>query len=107
MEALYAEKESKAAEAAQKQEETEAAQKAAEAEEQQTAADDSDWDDSGLSEDWGSRRKQYESLLLSVVRRRTALRCDDRSHLLPILRKSISDSGTVHRYLEARLCASF
>lgn len=54
IEALYAEKESKAAEAAQKQEETEADQKAAEAEEQQTATDDSDWDDSGLSEDWGA-----------------------------------------------------
>ena len=53
MEAFYAEKETKAAEAAQKREETEAAQKSAEAEEQQTAADGSDWDASGLSEDWG------------------------------------------------------
>ena len=53
MEAFYAEKEAKAAEAAQKWEETEAAQKSAEAEEQQTAADGSDWDASGLSEDWG------------------------------------------------------
>lgn len=51
MEAFYAEKEAKAAEAAQKREETEAAQKSAEAEEQQT--DGSDWDASGLSEDWG------------------------------------------------------
>ena len=54
IEALYAEKEAKAAEAAQKQGETETAQKSAEAEEQQTAADGSDWDASGLSEDWGA-----------------------------------------------------
>lgn len=54
IEALYAEKEAKAAEAAQKQGETEAAQKTAEVEEQQTAADGSDWDSSGLSEDWGA-----------------------------------------------------
>ena len=54
IEALYAEKESKAAEAAQKQGETEAAQNTAEVEEQQTAADGSDWDSSGLSEDWGA-----------------------------------------------------
>ena len=54
IEALYAEKEAKAAEAAQKQEETEAAQKSAEAEEQKAAADGSDWDSSGLSEDWGA-----------------------------------------------------
>ena len=54
IEAFYAEKEAKAAEAAQKREETEAAQKSAEAEEQQTAADGSDWDASGLSEDWGA-----------------------------------------------------
>lgn len=53
IEAFYAEKEAKAAEAAQKREKTEAAQKSAEAEEQQTAADGSDWDASGLSEDWG------------------------------------------------------
>ena len=54
IEAFYAEKEAKAAEAAQKREETEAAQKSAEAEEQQTAADGSDWDTSGLNEDWGT-----------------------------------------------------
>ena len=54
IEAFYAEKEAKAAEAAQKREETEAAQKTAEAEEQQTATDGSDWDSSGLSEDWGA-----------------------------------------------------
>ena len=54
IEALYAEKEAKAAEVAQKQGETEAAQKTAEVEEQQTAADGSDWDSSGLSEDWGA-----------------------------------------------------
>ena len=54
IEAFYAEKEAKAAEAAQKQAETEAAQKSAEAEEQQTAADGYDWDASGLSEDWGA-----------------------------------------------------
>ena len=54
IEAFYAEKEAKAAEAAQKREETEAAQKSAEAEEQQTATDGSDWDSSGLSEDWGA-----------------------------------------------------
>ena len=54
IEAFYAEKEAKAAEAAQKQEETEAAQKSAEAEEQKSAADGSDWDASGLSEDWGA-----------------------------------------------------
>ena len=54
IEAFYAEKEAKAAEAAQKQEETEAAQKSAEAEEQKAAADGSDWDASGLSEDWGA-----------------------------------------------------
>ena len=54
IEAFYAEKEAKAAEAAQKQEKTEAAQKSAEAEDQQTAADGSDWDSSGLSEDWGA-----------------------------------------------------
>ena len=53
IEALYAEKEAKAAEAAQKQEEAEAAQRAAAAEEQ-TAADGSDWDASGLSADWGA-----------------------------------------------------
>ena len=54
IEALYAEKETKAAEAAQKQEETEAAQKSAEAEKQKTAAGGSDWDTSGLNEDWGA-----------------------------------------------------
>ena len=54
IEAFYAEKEAKAAEAAQKREETEAAQKSAEAEEQKAAADGSDWDASGLSEDWGA-----------------------------------------------------
>ena len=54
IEAFYAEKEAKAAEAAQKQEETEAAQKTAEADEQKSAADGSDWDSSGLSEDWGA-----------------------------------------------------
>ena len=54
IEAFYAEKEAKAAEAAQKREETEAAQKSAEAEEQKAAADGSDWDSSGLSEDWGA-----------------------------------------------------
>ena len=54
IEAFYAEKEAKAAEAAQKQEETEAAQKSAEAEEQKATADGSDWDASGLSEDWGA-----------------------------------------------------
>lgn len=54
IEALYAEKETKAAEAAQKQEETEAAQKTAEAEKQKTAAGGSDWDTSGLNEDWGA-----------------------------------------------------
>ena len=54
IEALYAEKETKAAEAAQKQEETEAAQKSAGAEEQKAAANGSDWDASGLSEDWGA-----------------------------------------------------
>ena len=51
---LCAEKETKAAEAAQKQEETEAAQKSAEAEKQKTAAGGSDWDTSGLNEDWGA-----------------------------------------------------
>ena len=54
IEALYAEKEAKAAEAAQKQEEAEAAQRAAAAEEQTAAADGSDWDASGLSADWGA-----------------------------------------------------
>ena len=54
IEALYAKKEAKAAEAARKQEETEAAQKSAEAEEQKAATDGSDWDSSGLSEDWGA-----------------------------------------------------
>ena len=54
IEAFYAEKEAKAAEASQKQEKTEAAQKSAEAEEQKAAADGSDWDASGLSEDWGA-----------------------------------------------------
>ena len=54
IEALYAKKEAKAAEAARKQEETEAAQKSAEAEEQQTAADGSNWDTSGLNENWGA-----------------------------------------------------
>ena len=53
IEAFYAEKEAKAAEAAQKQEKTEAAQNTAEAEEKKSAADGSDWDASGLSEDWG------------------------------------------------------
>ena len=54
IEAFYAEKEAKAAEAAQKQEKTEAAQNTAEADEQKSAADGSDWDSSGLSEDWGA-----------------------------------------------------
>ncbi len=54
IEALYAEKETKAAEAAQKQEETEAAQKSAEAKDQPAAAGGSDWDTSGLNEDWGA-----------------------------------------------------
>ena len=54
IEAFYAEKEAKAAEAAQKQGETEAAQKTAEVDEQKSAADGSDWDSSGLSEDWGA-----------------------------------------------------
>ena len=54
IEAFYAEKEAKAAEAAQKQEKTEAAQNTAEAEEPKSAADGSDWDASGLSEDWGA-----------------------------------------------------
>ena len=54
IEALYAEKERKAAEAAQKQEETEAAQKTAEAKDQPAAAGGSDWDTSGLNEDWGT-----------------------------------------------------
>ena len=54
IEAFYAEKEAKAAEAAQKQEKTEAAQNTAEAEEKKSAADGSDWDASGLSEDWGA-----------------------------------------------------
>ena len=49
IEALYAEKETKAAEAAQKQEETEAAQKTAEAKDQPAAAGGSDWDTSGLN----------------------------------------------------------
>ena len=53
IEAFYAEKEAKAAKAAQKQGETEATQKTAEAEEQKAATDGSDWDASGLSEDWG------------------------------------------------------
>ena len=47
-------KETKAAEAAQKQEETESAQKSAEAEKQKAAAGGSDWDTSGLNEDWGA-----------------------------------------------------
>ena len=106
IEALYAEKEAKAAEAAQKQGETEAAQKSAEAEEQQTAADGSDWDASGLSEDWGRRCGRHEGLLLPVVRRGAALRRDDRSHVLPVLRKSVGTSGAVRRHFEARLCAS-
>ena len=54
IEALYAEKEAKAAEAAQKQTEKEATQKAAEGEEEQAASDGADWDTSGLSEDWGA-----------------------------------------------------
>ena len=54
IEAFYAEKEAKVAEAAQKQEETETAQKSAEVEEQAAAADGSGWDASGLSEDWGA-----------------------------------------------------
>ena len=54
IETLYAEKEAKAAEAAQKQEEAEAVQRAAAAAEQNAAADGSDWDASGLSADWGA-----------------------------------------------------
>ena len=54
IEALYAEKEAKAAEAAQKQKKTEAAQNVVDAEEQKSAADGSDWDTSGLSRDWGT-----------------------------------------------------
>ena len=54
IEALYAEKEAKAAEAAQKQKKTEAAQKTVDAKEQKSAADGSDWDTSGLSRDWGA-----------------------------------------------------
>ena len=56
IEALYAEKEAKAAEAAQKQEEKETAQREAErkAEKAATGAGDgSEWDDSDLCEDWG------------------------------------------------------
>ena len=73
IEALYAKKEAKAAEAARKQEETEAAQKSAEAKEQQTAADGSNWDTSGLNENWGGGRRQYENLLLPIVRGRADL----------------------------------
>ena len=57
IEALYAEKEAKAAEAAKKAEEKQAAAKeAAEAEKKAAAdaGDGSDWDTSGLSDDWGA-----------------------------------------------------
>ena len=54
IEAIYAEKEAKAAEAAQKEEGTKAAQKAAETEKQKAAVAGSDWDVSGLNENWGT-----------------------------------------------------
>ena len=60
IEALYAEKEAKAAEAAKKAEEKQAAAKeAAEAEKKAAAdaGDGSDWDTSGLSDDWGADAK--------------------------------------------------
>lgn len=54
IEALYAEKETKAAEAAQKQEETEAAQKLPKRKNKKPPGGGSDWDTSGLTEDWGT-----------------------------------------------------
>ena len=54
IEAIYAEKEAKAAEAAQKEEGTKTAQKTAETEKQQAAVDGPDWDVSGLNENWGA-----------------------------------------------------
>ena len=55
IEALYAEKEAKAAEAAKKAEEKEAAE--AEKKAAADAGDGSDWDTSGLSDDWGADAK--------------------------------------------------
>ena len=54
IEAIYADKEAKAAEAAQKEEGTKTAQKTAETEKQKAAVDGSDWDVSGLNENWGA-----------------------------------------------------
>ena len=91
IEAFYAEKEAKAAEAAQKQEETEAAQKSG-----------CFRSERGL----GRGRGRHESLLLPIVRCGAALRRNDCSHILPILRKPVGASGTVQRHFEARFCAA-
>lgn len=59
IEALYAEKEEKAA-AAQQAEEKKAAEKQA-AEKQEASADGGDWDTSGFSEDWGEEGKSMKA----------------------------------------------
>ena len=106
IEAFYAEKEAKAAEAAQKQEETEAAQKSAEAEEQQTAADGSDWDSSGLSEDWGADAADMKAyccpscgaeLLCDATTAATSCPYCGNPSVLP---------GQFSRHFEARFCAA-
>ena len=100
IEALYAEKETKAAEAAQKQEETESAQKSAEAEKQKAAAGGSDWDTSGLNEDWGTDAADMKA----YGARRAVQSCSATQRLrlrrLPILRKSVGASGSVRRRFE-------
>ena len=58
IEALYAEKEEKAA-AAQQAEEKKAAEKQA-VEKQEASADGGDWDTSGFSEDWGEEGKSLK-----------------------------------------------
>lgn len=59
IEALYAEKEEKAA-AAQQAEEKKAAEKQA-VEKQEASADGGDWDTSGFSEDWGEEGKSMKA----------------------------------------------
>ena len=95
IEAFYAEKEAKAAEAAQKREETEAAQKSAEAEEQKAAADGSDWDSSGLSEDWGADAADMKAYCCPSCG--AELLCDA---------TTAATSRTVQRHFEARFCAA-
>ena len=91
IEALYKEKEQKAAKAA---EDTENAPE---------TKDGSEWDVSGLNEDWGGRCGGDAYLLLSIVRCRAALRSNHCCHVLPVLWKSDGGAGTVLGNSEAGL----